>query len=512
MRIQRGEQAREHDGDPTLPRRFFDRWEPRDVAPQPKVDFRFNDSLTRNLSMSQHSTPPLFSNPPHSSSVLTHSSPVTDTASANPSGTPRSKMPVMVSRPPTPRRLLKRSHALGESLEYRAVIQAIPTHSPTIDDIQLNKLAVGFEKFFWRPTEENRKQLMAAIADIRQNAHALQGLDASTLVSRILHCNGLFKANTTPHLMNMDDIRSAVAATLECLANTQAILFNTGAPESLAQLLPTAKENDLLPELAALIAGDLALCGEHRIIESIWDHADRTGLPLPTLMILIQLSEYFGYPVPADVPVVKAAKLIRDWCDQPPTEDEQAQFDAQLLGMTHSDISPEAFENLLQMALDLEFSFTEDSLARLIGQLLHEWKKHPRRDQYGMKLDTVFRLTGLPANDVLINGERALIEAAQTANERLLALLLDHGANPDQIDARQRSAVDALLRKREDLMAEIAAVVKAENQFTRQQYQKITKRLLSQLNSNERMFNLLDTARHTRRARETHDAVSFSDQ
>ena len=61
-------------------------------------------------------------------------------------------------------------------------------------------------------------------------------------------------------------------------------------------------------------------------------------------------------------------------------------------------------------------------------------------------------------------------------------------------------------------MAEIAAVVKAENQFTRQQYQKITKRLLSQLNSNERMFNLLDTARHTRRARETHDAVSFSDQ
>lgn len=129
-----------------------------------------------------------------------------------------------------------------------------------------------------------------------------------------------------------------------------------------------------------------------------------------------------------------------------------------------------------------------------------------------MKLDTVFRLTGLPANDVLINGERALIEAAQTANERLLALLLDHGANPDQIDARQRSAVDALLRKREDLMAEIAAVVKAENQFTRQQYQKITKRLLSQLNSNERMFNLLDAARHTRRARETYDAVSFSDQ
>jgi hypothetical protein len=82
-------------------------------------------------------------------------------------------MPVMVSRPPTPRRLLKRSHALGESLEYRSAIPAIPTPTPTVDDIQLNKLAVGFEKFFWRPTEENRKHLMAAIADIRQNAHAM---------------------------------------------------------------------------------------------------------------------------------------------------------------------------------------------------------------------------------------------------------------------------------------------------------------------------------------------------
>jgi hypothetical protein len=229
-------------------------------------------------------------------------------------------------------------------------------------------------------------------------------------------------------------------------------------------------------------------------------------------MILIQLSEHLGYPLPADVPIVEAAKLIRDWCDQPPTDDEQAQFDAQLLGMTHTDTSPEAFENLLQMALDLGFSFTDDSLAQLIGQLLHEWEKHPRRDQYGMKLDTVFHLTGLPANDVLINGERALIKAARTTNEQLLALLLDHGADPDQINARQQSAVDFLLRKREDLMTEIAAVVKAQNQFIRQQYQQITKRLLSQLNRNERMFNLLDAARPTLQARGTRDATSVSDQ
>lgn len=472
------------------------------------ADFRFDDPTTTDLFMSQHSIPPLFSAPPHGADVLPHSSPATDTASALPPDLSRSTMPIMVSRPPTPRHPLTRSLALGEPQEYRP---ALPARSPTVDEIQLNKLAVGFEKFFWRPTEENRKQLMAILSDLRQNANALRDVDASTLVSRIFHCNGLLTVHATPHLMDMDEIRSTVSATLECLASTRAILFNTSAPGSLAQLLPAAKDNDLLPELAALIAGDLALCGEDRVIATLWNHAARTGLSLPTLMILIQLSEHLGYPPPADVPIVEAAKLIRDWCDHSPTDDEQTRFDAQLLGMSHTDTSPDAFENLLRRALDLGFCFTDDSLAQLIGQLLHEWDKHPRRDHYGMKLDTVFHLTGLAANGLLINGERALIRAARTANDRLLALLLDHGADPDQIDAERQSAVDSLVRKREDLMTEIAAVVKAKNQFTRQQYQQITKRLLSQLNRHERMLALLDAARHKRQGRDTRDAVSDSD-
>jgi hypothetical protein len=60
-------------------------------------------------------------------------------------------------------------------------------------------------------------------------------------------------------------------------------------------------------------------------------------------------------------------------------------------------------------------------------------------------------------------------------------------------------------------MTEIAAVVKAKNQFTRQQYKQITKRLLSQLNRHERMLALLDAARHKRQGRDTRDAVGDSD-
>ena len=353
---------------------------------------------------------------------------------------------------------------------------------------------------------------MAAISNIRKNPNELQGLDASTLVSRILHCNGLFYLDAEPHLLDMDDIRSAVSATLECLASTRATLFNTGAPGFLAQLLPAAKENDLLPELAALIAGDLALCGEHRVIQSIWNYADQNGLSLQTLMILIQLSEHLGYPVPEDTPIVDAARLIRDWCNQSPTNDEMADFDSCLYGMTHADTSPEDFEKLLNMALNLGFYFTDDSLAQLIGLLIHQWEKHPQQHQYGMKLHAVFQLTGLSANNLFIDGERALHKAARTEHVRLLALLLDHGADPDQTDPQQKTAARPLLGKREDLMTEIAAIVKAQDQFTRKQYRQITSRLLSQLNRNEKMFGLLDEARKNLQRDTAREALNAEDQ
>jgi len=353
---------------------------------------------------------------------------------------------------------------------------------------------------------------MTGITDIRKNTNALQGLDASTLVSRILRCHGLLRAEEAPHLLEPDDIRSAVSATLECLASTRATLFNTGAPRSLAQLLPAAKENDLLPELAALIAGDLALCGEHRVIQSLWNHAEQTGLPLQTLMILIQLSEHLGYPIPEDIPIVDASRLIRDWCNQSPTDDDMADFDSCLYGMTHADTSPEDFEKLLNMALNLGFCFTDDSLAQLIGLLIHQWEKHPRQDQYGMKLHAVFQLTSLSANNLFIDGERALHKAARTEHVQLLALLLDHGADPDRTDTQQKGVASTLLHKREDLMTEIADIVKAQDQFTRKQYRQITSRLLSQLNRNESMYVLLDEARKNFQQDAAREAPNIEDQ
>lgn len=420
----------------------------------------------------------------------------------------------MVSRPGTPRHPLTRSYAIAEATEHQPAMlstQSMQDHRPSIDERQLNQLAACFEKFFWRPTDKNRKQLMTVISEIRQNANALQGLDASTLVSRILHCKGLFDIDAAPELLDLDDIRSAVSATLECLAGTRATLFNVGAPSSLAQLLPTAKENDLLPELAALIAGDLALCGEHRVIESIWNHAEQSGLSLLTLMILIQLSEHLGYPISEDIRIVDAARLIRDWCHQSPTDDDMADFDSCLCGMTDADTSPEDFEKLLKMALNLGFDFTDESLAKLIGLLIHQWEKYPQQDQYGMKLHAVLQLTGLSANNLFIDGERALHKAAHTGHYRLLVLLLDHGADPDQTNTQQKIASSPLLRKREDLMTEIADIVKAQNQFTRHQYKLITSRLLLQLNRNERMLVLLDTARQNLQRRAVRDTENVSD-
>ena len=421
----------------------------------------------------------------------------------------------MVSRAGTPRHPLSRSYALADvqAIQLATVsTQSLQAHRPTIDESQLKQLAVSFEKFFWQPTDHHRKQLMAAIADIGQNANALHSLDASTLVSRILRCNGLLLLDETPHLLEPDDIRYVVSATLECLASTRATLFNTGAPGSLAQLLPAAEENDLLPELAALIAGDLALCGEHRVIQSIWNYADRNGLSLQTLMILIQLSEHLGYPIPEDIPIVDASRLIRDWHHQSPTYVEMADFDSCLHGMTHSDTSAEDFEKLLNMALTLGFCFTDDSLAQLIGWLIHQWEKYPRQDQYGMKLRAVFQLTGLSANNVFINGERPLHKAARTEHVQLLALLLDLGADPDQNDTQQKGVASTLLRKREDLMKEIAAVVKAQDQFTRKQYRQITSRLLWQLNRNERMFVLLDEARKNIQRDAARETPNIEDQ
>ena len=494
---------------------LFVRREPARAAPLPTADSSLTDSSLQTLAMSQHSAPSLGQNPARSSGAQTLSSPGSGLTVASVPNTPRADSPRMVSRPGTPRHPLKRSYAITDTQEIQPVPVAAPSlqdHPSTIDESQLNQLMVGFEKFFWWPKDENRAHLMATIADIRQNANALKGLDASILVLRIFHCDGLLHLRKAPDLIDTNGIRSVVSETLDCLASTQAMLFNTNATHSLAQLLPTAQHNFLLPELANMIKGDRALCGEHRVIQSIWNHSAQAGLPLHTMMILIHLSEYLDYPIPEDIPIVNAIRLIRDWHNQSPTDEEQAHFDSCLYGMTHSDTSPEAFEKLLMMAIRRGFNFTEDSLAQLIGQLIHRWEKNPRKNQCTIKLNAVFRLSEFSAHTLLVNGERALHQAARTGNYRLFALLLDHGADPDQTNAQQQSAASLLCGKREDLMAEIADVVKAKDQFTQKQYKKITAELLSQLNRNESMFDLLNAARKKSHRDLAQEALKAEDQ
>ncbi len=377
---------------------------------------------------------------------------------------------------------------------------------PVTGQIALNQLARDFECFFWRPSHGTRTPLTKTITAIRQSEFSLEGTDASALVARVLRCNGLLASSQcnptderTSAGLSANEIRSAVSATLHCLASSNARLFNTQLTQSLVHLLPAAEANGLLPELEALIARDRVFCGQHRVLGSIWVHAEHTGLPLLTIPILVYLSERLHYPIPDDAPLLRAIRLIQRWQQhQPPTHDEQDDFEAQLCALTGPETSPDDFTDLLEMAFDLGFCFTDESLYRLISRLIIGSDCRPRQDRCLIKLDIVLRLTGISADNIVIDQESALSRAVRQGNDQLFALLLEHGARPDQRDDQQPCVPDQLNRQRSALMSEIDEVVNARPEFTLDHYQKITARLLAQLRRNERMLNLLDQTKQAK--------------
>lgn len=378
---------------------------------------------------------------------------------------------------------------------------ALARQSP--DQPRLDQLARHFERFFWRPSRETRAELMKVVMDISQSEYSLEGTDASSLVSRILRSRGLFASRETGHAtresvdLGVDDVRSAVSATLHCLANSSARLFNPSDNRSLAYMLPAADDNGLLPALEALINRDMMFCGKHRVLDSIWSYAEHTGLPLPTIPILLHLSERLRYPIPDDVPLLRSIQLIQHWQQQPPSSAEQDDFESQLCAMTGPETSPGDFEDLLEMAFELGFCFADESLHCLIEQLIVESEYPSRRDQYLIKLDAVLTLTGVSANDIAIDEERALSRAVRRGDYRLFALLVRHGASPEEESNGQPSVHHQLLRQRREVISDIDQVVKAQPQFTRHQYQKITSTLLAQLHRNERMLRFLESLRNT---------------
>lgn len=411
----------------------------------------------------------------------------------------------MVPRSGTPTHPLASSFA---ALDTNTLVNDSPSvqrrHLSAADE-QLNALAYCFERFFWRPSHATGDKLMNEVRKIQQNEFALEGTDASSLVARILRSHGLFNSNPhhpprdhTSDTISDSHLRSLVSATLYCLAGSNAKLFNTGAAQSLAYLLPAAEDNGLLPELEALVERDLELSGRHRVIQSLWDHAEQAGMSLSTLWILIQLSERLHYPMPDDAPLVRAIQLILVWQQRlPPTHDEQDEFESQLAEMTGPNILPDDFDHLLSMAFDLGFCFADDSLHRLITKLITEWEEHPRHEQYKTKLAMVIDLTGLSPNEIAIDGERALSRAVRTGNYALAALLLSYGADPEQRDAGQDCPADQLLRTRQALISEISEITKAQSAFTESQYKKVTSHLLAQLQRNEKMLSLFDMVRQS---------------
>ncbi len=379
---------------------------------------------------------------------------------------------------------------------------SVPVARQSPHQPRLDQLARYFEHFFWRPCQETRAALMQVVTDIGLNNRSLEGTDASSLVSRIFRSHGLFSGSETndakckPGNLSAIDVRSVASATLRCLAGSGATLFNVHEKRSLAYLLSAANDNGLLEELEVLIMSDMMLCGQHRVLDLLWSHAESAAPPLLTMLILARLSERLRYPIPNDAPLSRAIQLLQHWQQhQPPSSHEQDDFEAQLCGMTGPAISPDDFEDLLEMAFELGFCFANESLYCLIGQLIVESENTRHKDQYLVKLDVVLNLTGISANDIMVNEESALSRAVRRGNYRLFAVLLRYGASPDEKSDHQPSVRDQLSRQRSALLGEIDEVVKAKTQFTRHQYQKITSILLAQLHRNERMLSFLDLSK-----------------
>lgn len=426
----------------------------------------------------------------------------TDTPDHDASHSSLGKMPVMRSRVDTPRRTIARSTAYGEKQDIVARRYPNQSPGPSHASIQLSALARNFEYFFWQPSRSTQAQLMNVIEILEQSTRPLDGMDASTLVKRILVARGLFHPHRSEHdrqaepvLLGERGIRDTVRASLECLASSGAKLFDTNTPSGLVYLLQSAEDNGLLPEFALLIASDASQSGEHKVLQSAWEQAECGDIPANTLPILIQLSEHLGYPVPKDVSVMVALQLLRQWHTQHPTDSEQDYFELQLFAMTGTDVAPDDFEYIIIMALCRGFRFTNDALFSLINHLIIEWDINREIRQYGLKLDTVLALTNTHADEIVIDQEKALSRAARTGHAFLLDLLLKHGADPSQFDARQKQASDHLTATRHSLISEIVEVNKARSQFTPEQYLKISNSLLSQLRSTDWMMTELDKAK-----------------